>query len=225
MRLLIAEDEPDLATVLQRTCEDEGWHAETAADGGTALAMAQVGAYDLVILDLMLPVLDGWQLLARLRAQGQAVPVLVLTARDAVPDRVRGLDAGADDYLTKPFALAELEVRIEALLARSRGRRRKLQVEDLAFDLDTQSAQRGSRHVPLSHSARRLLEALMRASPAVVTRTELESTLWGDDPPEGDMLRSHMYELRRAIDGDSDVKLLHTLRGVGYLLAARGENR
>lgn len=222
-RILLLEDNVRLVQNLFAYLEPRGYLLDAAQDGDAGLA--QEGSYHALILDWGLPSREGLDIIRELRARDSDVPILMLTARGEIEDKVNAFRTGADDYLTKPFALAELEVRIEALLARSRGRRRKLQVEDLAFDLDTQSAQRGSRHVPLSHSARRLLEALMRASPAVVTRTELESTLWGDDPPEGDMLRSHMYELRRAIDGDSDVKLLHTLRGVGYLLAARGENR
>lgn len=153
---------------------------------------------------LGLPTKEGVDVIRALRARDCHIPILMLTARDDLDDKISGFRAGADDYLIKPFAFAELEVRIEALLARSRGRRRKLTVGDLSFDLDTQHIWRGSRQIQLSASERRLLEVLMRASPSVVSRPELEETLWGDEPPEGNVLRSHMYELRRAVDGEQE---------------------
>ena len=145
----------------------------------------------------------------------------MLTARDELPDKIAGFRAGADDYLTKPFALPELEVRIEALLARARGRSRSrvLEVEDLRLDLSTLEASRGGQLLHLYPACRKLLETLMQASPAAVPRERLEHALWGDDPPDGDMLRSHVYELRRSVDGPFAVKLIHTLPRVGYRLA------
>jgi DNA-binding response OmpR family regulator len=149
-------------------------------------------------------------------------PVLVLTARDTWAERIDGLKAGADDYLTKPFALPELEVRIDALIARvsGRGRSRVLEVEDLRLDLATLEATRAGQPLHLYPACRKLLETLMQASPAAVSRERLEHALWGDDPPDGDMLRSHIYELRRSVDGPFPVKLIHTLPRVGYRLAA-----
>jgi DNA-binding response OmpR family regulator len=160
--------------------------------------------------------------LQRLRAANAATPVIMLTARDELPDKIAGFRAGADDYLTKPFALPELEVRIEALIARvaGRGRSRTLEVEDLRLDMATLEVTRAGQPLHLYPACRKLLETLMQASPAAVSRERLEHALWGDDPPDGDMLRSHIYELRRSVDGPFPVKLIHTLPRVGYRLAA-----
>jgi DNA-binding response OmpR family regulator len=155
---------------------------------------------------------------------GSDVPVIMLTARGELPDKVHGLRSGADDYLVKPFALLELEARLEASQARSvaRARRRVLQVHDLRYDIDTQEVRRGDALLHLYPACRKLLETLMRASPAAVSREELERALWGEDTPDRDMLRSHVYDLRRAIDGPFEPKLLHTLPRIGYRLALAG---
>ena len=194
---------------------------DAAPDGVTGLHLATMQPYDVVILDWMLPRMDGPDFLRRLRNDhASGVPVIMLTARDELPDKIVGFRAGADDYLTKPFALPELEVRLEALLSRSRGRARNnvLEVHDLRLDLDTLEATRGGKLLHLYPACRKLLEALMQASPAAVTRERLEQSLWGDDPPDGDMLRSHVYELRRSVDGPFPVKLIHTLPRTGYRL-------
>lgn len=217
-RLLVMEDNARLVANLFAYLEPRGYVLDAAQDGDAGVALASRGNYHALIVDWGLPSKDGVEVVRHLRARDNAVPILMLTARGDVDDKVSAFRAGADDYLTKPFAMAELEVRIEALLARSRGRRRRITVADLSFDLDTQIIQRGAQSIRLSSSAKRLLESLMRASPALVSRAELEEILWGDDPPEGDMLRSHMYELRRAIDAGHDVKLLHTVRSAGYFL-------
>jgi DNA-binding response OmpR family regulator len=146
----------------------------------------------------------------------------MLTARDDLPHKIAGFQAGADDYLTKPFALAELEVRLEALILRSKGRARVLEVGDLRFDLATQEVTRGGSSLQLYAGGKKLLEALMRASPAVVSRERLESTLWDDDPPGRDMLRSHVYELRKSVDGPFAEKLIRTVPKVGYRLVPVG---
>jgi DNA-binding response OmpR family regulator len=166
--------------------------------------------------------MDGREVLQRLRASASAAtPVIMLTARDELPDKIAGFRAGADDYLTKPFALPELEVRIEALLARAagRGRSRVLEVADLRLDLATLEATRAGKSLHLYPACRKLLETLMQASPAAVSREQLEHALWGDEPPDGDMLRSHIYELRRSVDGPFPVKLVQTIPRVGYRLA------
>jgi DNA-binding response OmpR family regulator len=169
----------------------------------------------------MLPRMDGRQLLQSLRRAGRDVPVLMLTARDELVDKIDGFRSGADDYLTKPFALGELEVRLESLVARARGRTpRVLQVADLRLDLATLEASRGGRALHLYPACRKLLQLLMQASPATVSRAQLERGLWGDDPPDGDMLRSHIYELRRSVDGPFEHKLIRTLPRVGYRIAA-----
>jgi DNA-binding response OmpR family regulator len=222
LRLLVIEDNRELVANLFQYFEARGHVLDAAPDGVVGLHLATSQPYDAIVLDWMLPRMDGQEVLRRLRGEhGSNVPVIMLTARGEVPDRVHGLRAGADDYLAKPFALVELEARLDALLARStaRSRRRVLQVHDLRFDLDTREVHRGDALLHLYPACRKLLETLMRASPAAVSRERLEQVLWGDDPPDRDMLRSHVYDLRRAIDGPFEPKLLQTLPRVGYRLA------
>ena len=221
MHLLVVEDNRNLVANLFDYFEARGHVLDAAPDGPTGLHLAGHHAYDAIVLDWMLPRLDGPEVLRRLREDGSDVPVLMLTARDELPDKIIGFRAGADDYLTKPFALPELEVRLEALVTRAtgRGRKRVLEVADLTLDLATLEATRGGRVLHLYPACRKLLEVLMRASPAAVTRDRLEHALWGDDPPDGDMLRSHVYELRRSVDEPFERKLIHTLPRVGYRLA------
>ena len=220
MRLLVVEDNQSLVANLFDYFEARGHVLDAAPDGPTGYHLATTQAYDAVVLDWMLPRLDGREVLRRLREAGHDLPVLMLTARDELPDKIAGFRAGADDYLTKPFQLPELEVRIEALVARAQGRQRGrvLEVADLRYDLTTLDVTRAGRTLHLYPACRKLLEVLMRASPAAVTRERLEQALWGDDPPDGDMLRSHVYELRRSIDNGWPVKLLHTLPRIGYRL-------
>ena len=222
MRLLVIEDNRDLVANLFAYFESRGHVLDAAPDGITGLHLALTQPYDAVVLDWMLPRMDGPQVLRKLREEGHSdMPVVMLTARDELPDKLAGFRAGADDYLTKPFDLPELEVRLEALLTRveGRARRRVLEVEDLRLDLDTLEVTRAGHAIHLFPAGRKLLEALMRASPAVVTREQLERTLWGDEPPDGDMLRSHVYELRREVDGPFPVKLIQTVPRTGYRLA------
>ncbi|WP_242108243.1 response regulator transcription factor [Luteimonas aquatica] len=225
MRLLVVEDNKNLVANLFDYFEARGHTLDAAPDGVTGLHLAVTQAYDAAILDWMLPRIDGQEVLRRLRDEhGSGLPVLMLTARDELPDKIAGFRAGADDYLTKPFALPELEVRLEALVARAlgRGRSRTLEVDDLRLDLATLEATRAGRPLHLYPACRKLLETLMKASPAVVTREQLEYALWGDDPPDRDMLRSHIYELRRSVDGPFEAKLIQTLPRVGYRLAPGG---
>ena len=219
MRLLVVEDNRGLVGNLFEYFEPRGHQLDAAPDGLVGLHLAATQDYDAIVLDWMLPRLDGVELLRKLREHGVDSPVIMLTARDELPDKIAGFRAGADDYLTKPFALPELEVRLEALQARRRDRRpRVLRVHDLELDLDTLEASRGGTPVHLYPAGRKLLQALMQASPAAVTRGQLEHALWGDDPPDHDMLRSHVYELRRSVDGRFAVKLIRTLPRVGYRL-------
>ena len=226
MRLLVVEDNRNLVANLFDYFEARGYTLDAAPDGITGLHLATTQQYDAVVLDWMLPRMDGREVLRKLREEHADVPVIMLTARDELPDKIAGFRAGADDYLTKPFALPELEVRLEALLARAsgRGRARVLEVQDLRLDLATLEASRAGKPLHLYPACRKLLEVLMQASPGAVTRERLEYALWGDSPPDGDMLRSHIYELRRSVDGPFPVKLIQTLPRVGYRLAAHTED-
>ncbi|GAB3317375.1 response regulator transcription factor [Luteimonas notoginsengisoli] len=226
MRLLVIEDNRNIVANLFEYFEARGHVLDAAPDGVTGLHLASTQAYDAVVLDWMLPGLAGPEVIRRLREDhGRDTPVIMLTARDELPDKIAGFRAGADDYLTKPFALPELEVRLEALAARAggRGRKRVLEVADLRLDLATLEATRAGKHLHLFPAGRKLLEVLMQASPAAVTRERLEHALWGDEPPDGDMLRSHVYELRRSVDAPFEAKLIHTLPRVGYRIAAPSE--
>ncbi|MBD9367495.1 response regulator transcription factor [Xanthomonas sp. XNM01] len=227
MRLLVVEDNRNLVGNLFEYFEARGHEMDAAPDGIVGLHLAVTQSYDAIILDWMLPRLDGCALLKRLREHAVDTPVIMLTARDELPDKIAGFRAGADDYLTKPFALPELEVRLEALLVRARGRRtpRTLQVHDLRLDLDTLEASRAGQPLHLYPAGRKLLELLMQASPAAVERQQLEHALWGDAPPDGDMLRSHVYELRRSVDGPFETKLIQTLPRFGYRLAVPTDPR
>lgn len=223
MRILVIEDNRSLVANLFDYFEARGHVLDAAPNGPTGLHLAINQPFDVVVLDWMLPRMDGREVLSRIRAANVDVPVLMLTARDELPDKIAGFRSGADDYLTKPFDLPELEVRLEALVARAsgRGRDKVLEIADLRLDLSTLEASRGGRSLHLYPACRKLLEVLMRASPAAVTREQLENALWGDSPPDGDMLRSHIYELRRSVDAPFAMKLLHTLPRVGYRLAAQ----
>ncbi|WP_206859220.1 response regulator transcription factor [Lysobacter changpingensis] len=222
MRVLVVEDNRNLVANLFEYFDARGYTLDAAPDGPTGLHLAVTVDFDAIVLDWMLPRMDGREVLSRMREAGRDTPVIMLTARDELPDKIAGFRAGADDYVTKPFHLPELEVRLEALVSRARGRGRNkvLQVGDLKLDMGTLEATRGGRSLHLYPACRKLLEVLMQASPAAVTRERLEHALWGDDPPDGDMLRSHIYELRRSVDGPFPVKLIQTLPRVGYRIIA-----
>ena len=226
MRILIIEDHPDAAANLGDYLAAFGWRVDFATDGPTGLRLAQGGDFDVIVLDRMLPGLDGASLCRKLRQEARvATPVLMLTAMDSTDDRVTGLAAGADDYLVKPFAFPELKARLEALDRRARGAvvDAVLRMADLHYDARARSARRGSRVLALGPIPRRLLEHLMRESPRVVPRQELEYLIWGDRPPDHDALRVHVHALRRELEQEGEARLLHTLRGVGYRLAILDE--
>lgn len=227
MKLLIVEDNRSLVANVFDYFEQRGHVLDAAPDGVTGLHLALSNDYDAIVLDWMLPRLDGIGVLRGLQEHvGKRIPVIMLTARDGLPDKLNGFEAGADDYLTKPFALPELEVRLKALIARSRDRvRRVLAVADLELNLDTLEAIRAGQRLQLYPASRKLLEALMRAAPAMVTRERLERVLWGDMPPDNDLLRSHLYELRRSVDVPFAVKLIHTVPGAGYRIGDDDESR
>lgn len=221
MNVLIIEDNRDLAGNLVDYLEAHGHVVDVAQDGLTGLHRAVGGGFDVIVLDLGLPGMDGLEVCRQLRSAGSAVPVLVLTARGELEQRVHGLEIGADDYLVKPVSLKELEARLRAQVRRARGelQPRILCVADLEVDERTRRVKRAGQEIMLTPRDYELLRALMRASPAVMTRAELERQLWGDAPPESDSLRSHVHTLRRAIDRPFGVTLLHTVYGVGYRLA------
>jgi DNA-binding response OmpR family regulator len=218
-RILIIEDNPVLVANLFAYLEARSYSLDAAQDGQAGLRSALGSSHDAIVLDWMLPRLDGEEVLKELRARGVTTPILMLTARDDLPHKIAGFRAGADDYLTKPFAFVELEVRLDALILRSRGRAQVLVVDDLRFDLATQEVTRGGTALQIFAGGKKLLEELMRSSPAVVSRDRLESTLWGNNPPHRELLRSHMYALRRSVDGPFAAKLIHTVPKLGYRVA------
>jgi DNA-binding response OmpR family regulator len=218
MRLLIIEDCSDILANIADFLETAGHIVDCASNGPGGLHLALTGHYDLIVLDVMLPGMDGYQVCRSLRDSANQTPVIMLTARDALDDRLQGLRTGADDYLVKPFALAELEARIEAVIRRTLGASQRLQVADLTLDLDTLRVTRSGQTLRLNRACLKLLETLMRKSPAVVRRETLETILWGDNPPSSDSLRSHMHLLRQAVDRMFPKQLLHTVHGVGYQL-------
>lgn len=222
MNILVIEDNPDLAANVCDFLEAKGHITDAAGDGITGLHLAVTHDYDAIVLDVFLPGMDGFTVCQKLREEaGKSTPVLMLTARDSLEDRVAGLEFGADDYAIKPFALRELEARLKALVRRAHGvaAPKVIRVADLEFDPAMMRVQRGGRLIELPPIALRVLETLMRASPRVVKRDELERAVWGDAPPDSDALRTHIHAVRAAIEPPGELALLHTLRGIGYRLA------
>jgi len=221
MRVLIVEDNSDLAANIGDYLEMAGHTVDFAEDGRHGLALAERDSFDIMVRGLALPRIDGIDLCSRLRAGGHALPVLMLTARDTLDDKLVGFGAGADDYLVKPFSQEELLARLTALHRRAVGARDHdvLRVRDLEYDPATLRTRRGGSDLMLNPAQRRLLEALLRHSERVMSRGELERVLWGDDPPDSDALRAHIHLLRNAIDRGHEIKLLQTVQGVGYRLA------
>ena len=223
MRILVIEDNRDILANVLDYLQLKGYSVDCAQDGVSGLHLACTGHYDLIVLDIMLPGMDGYAVCQRLREDARSeVPILMLTARDALEDRLKGLRAGADDYLLKPFALAELVARIEAILRRSQGgRKRQLIMTDLAYDLDTLEITHAGVALKLNPLAMKLLAILMQKSPNVVRREVLEEALWGEDCPDSDSLRSHIHQLRQVLDKPFPTPLLHTMHGIGYRLSAQ----
>lgn len=225
MRVLIIEDNEDVAANVADFLEARGDVVDFAYDGLGGLHLAVTQSYDVIVLDLGLPGMDGLSVCRRLREDARsAVPILMLTARDTLPDTLSGFGAGTDDYMVKPFALQELAVRLQALVRRAQPPAcGPLRVADLELDPETRVVRRAGRSLELNPTCFTILRRLMEASPRVVSRSELERAVWGELVPESDALRSHIYAIRRAVDRDFDRPLLHTLRGVGYRLAALEE--
>lgn len=219
MRVLIVEDNPDLASELADFFSDQDYVVDCAGDGVTGLHLAVVNEYDVLILDLSLPGIDGLELCRRLREDaGKWLPVLMLTARDTLQDRIAGFEHGADDYLVKPFSLKELQLRVQALARRGAVRQQSkiLRCDDLELNIETREVRRQGREIELTAIEFRILELLMKRSPNVVRRSEIAERVWNDDPPDADVLKVHIHHLRNAIDKSFAEPLLHTIRGVGY---------
>jgi two-component system OmpR family response regulator len=221
VHVLLIEDDTEAARLLVKGLRASGYTVDHAADGREGLTRATEGQFDLVVTDRMLPHLDGLTVIELMRSRGLTTPVLVLSALGSVDDRVKGLKAGGDDYLTKPFAFSELLARIEALLRRraSAPQATRLKVEDLEFDLLARRVTRAGREIELTARELKLLEFLMRRAGQVVTRTMLLEGVWDlHFDPQSNLIDVHISRLRQAIDRGSDHPLIHTVRGSGYLL-------
>ena len=220
MKILIIEDEPKTATFVKRGFVEEGFTVDVATDGPDGLHMAITGAHDVIILDVMLPKQDGWSVLTEIKERRPLLPVILLTALDSVPQRVKGLDLGADDYLVKPFAFSELLARVRNALRRAPARHPDtLRLADLQMDLSRHKATRAGKSLDLAPQEYRLLEYLLRHPGEVLTRTQLAEQIW-DINFEGDsnVVDVAVRRLRRKVDDPCDRKLIHTLRGVGYVI-------
>jgi len=220
MRMLVVEDELKLASFVRQALEEAGHQVDVAYDGEVGLGMARAGAYDVLILDHMLPGRTGRDICESLRADGNSVPILMVTARDTVQDKVAGLDAGADDYLTKPFSLEELQARLRSLMRRSSHREgRTLQVEDLLLDTETRHGRRGSRTIELTAREYSLLHFMMKHAYEPVTRAMISEEVWGFDfDTNTNVVDVYINYLRNKVDRGADKKLIHTIRNVGYQL-------
>jgi two-component system copper resistance phosphate regulon response regulator CusR len=225
MQLLLVEDELDIRSFLKRSLEEAGYQVDAAADGKTAEKLAIEGIYDILIVDLGLPDQDGISLILKLRQLGVNAPVLILSARRSVDDRVRGLEQGGDDYLTKPFALAELLARLRNLLKRNSppsNQPTRLRVLDLELDLLRREATRSGQVLQLTPQEFVLLEYLCRNAGRVVTRSMVLDKVWGMRiQPDTNVVDVHIYRLRGKVDGNGQQPLIRTLRGVGYVLKDR----
>jgi DNA-binding response OmpR family regulator len=223
MHVLIVEDEHKIATYIKRGLEEQGYAVDVAFTGREALDWAETVPFDLIVLDVLLPELDGISVCRTLRKRGLHVPILMLTARDAIDDRVAGLDAGADDYLVKPFALKELLARLRAISRRAADvpKSPTLQIADLSLDTLTHRVRRGDRRIELTAKEYAVLECLMREPDRVLTRTMIADHVWNYDVyNESNVVDVYIRNLRRKIDDNCDLKLIHTVRGVGYRLSA-----
>jgi len=225
VRVLIAEDDPGVQRFVVKGLKEQAYAVDAVASGTEALEQAEINSYDLIILDIMLPGLNGFEVCRRLRENGLHVPVLMLTARDAVEDRITGLDHGADDYLTKPFEFRELLARMRALLRRpSEVKPAQLSVANLLLDTGSQVATRGDRRISLTHKEYALLEYLVRNSGRVIGRADIAEHVWDEHfDPFSNLIEVYVNRLRRKIDGPKDIPLLHTKRGAGYMLGISDE--
>jgi two-component system, OmpR family, response regulator MprA len=220
-RLLVVDDDPDVRDSLSRALRYAGYQVMTAVHGGDALDVVARSPVDLIVLDVLMPIMDGFEACRRLRERGDATPVLVLTAKDAVDDRVTGLDAGADDYLVKPFALGELQARVRALLRRSQARRDVLGYADLTLDANARRVMRDGQEIVLTRMEFGLLELLMRNAEQVLSYDVIRERVWGyGEAPASNALTVFVGFLRRKLEAGGRPRLLHNVRGVGYVIRA-----
>ena len=223
MRILVVEDEPRMANVIARGLREQSYAVDVAQTGNDGLYQSSINDYDLILLDVLLPERDGFEVCRELRARGSATPILMLTARAAVDDRLTGFDAGADDYLTKPFSFRELLARVRALLRRdARLQPDVFEIADLIIDSASHRVSRGNREIQLTAKEYALLEHLARHAGRLITRSEIAAHVWDDNfDPFSNTIEVYINRLRKKIDGGQTTKLLHTRSGEGYILEAR----
>lgn len=222
INVLLVEDHQALAQTIADHLELADLTVDFAADGITGLHLAVTNQYDAVILDVMLPGIDGFEICDKIRTEAKSdVPIIMLTARDQIADKLQGFNKGADDYLAKPFNPDELVARLQSMVRRHRGEfdNKALKVGDLVFDLGTMEVTRQKQKLKVSPTGLQILKILMKKSPEIVTKDQLAKQLWGDLIPDSDVLRSHLYILRKTIDKPFDQQLLHTIPGVGLKIA------
>ena len=221
MKILVVEDNTDIAANIVDFFEDKGNAVDYAADGVTGLHLAITNQFDVIILDLMLPGMDGLEVCKKLRKEADKnTPILMLTARDSLEQKLQGFEYGADDYMVKPFALRELEARVTVLAnRRSNNTQKVLKVADLEFDTNTLIVKRAGKDIEMNPTGLKLLKKLMENSPWVVPRHELELKVWGEEMPDSDSLRVHIHGLRAIIDKPFEKPLIHTRHGIGYRIA------
>jgi DNA-binding response OmpR family regulator len=218
MRILVIEDNSDIAANIGDYLEEKGHVADFAGDGVTGLHLAVVHDFDAIVLDLTLPGMDGLEVCRKLRQDARKqTPILMLTARDSLEQKLTGFDSGADDYMVKPFELQELEARLSVLSRRGKGvKSRILQLADLTYNLDTLVVIRAGKQIQLNPIGLKLLQHLMESAPSVVTRQDLETRVWGEELPDSDSLRVHIHGLRAVIDKPFEKLLIQTRHGIGY---------
>ena len=227
MRVLVVEDERKISSYLKRGLEEQGYAVDTAFTGLEALDYAEAAPYDVIILDILLPEMDGLTACREMRERGNRTPILMLTARDSVDDRVNGLDAGADDYLVKPFALKELLARLRAMSRRNaeQPKTSTLHISDLTLDTLTRRVKRGNKLIELTAKEYSVLECLLREPERVLTRTQIAEHVWNYDVfNQSNVVDVYIRNLRRKIDDEFELKLIHTVRGAGYRLSAEQDD-
>lgn len=225
MRVLVVEDEKDLNRIICKKLKVEGYSVDNCYDGEEALTYIDGASYDIIIMDIMMPKKNGYEVLAQMRREGNPTPVLFLTAKDAIEDRVKGLDLGADDYIVKPFHFEELMARVRAMIRRNHGSvSNELKIADLVVDCGTRVVKRGGVEIDLSAKEFAILEYMLQNQGIVLSREKIEEHIWNYDyQGASNMVDVYIRYLRIKLDKDFDTKLIHTVRGVGYVLKEKGE--